>query len=255
MKHLFIVFNENGGRRAFHRYISWCKNSSCLRSGNHLKQSQEFYGADGPDQHCLEDKGLFTFYPEIFSNEERYNWPAIKPKWEQNWDPTKDVMVANCAIHCMTFDMTERVFPDAYYILATRNPYAFAESKYRSCRGRFSYAQIARHWRNETYLKRQFMKKKLGSNKVLNLTYEILCEQTDLVKKIIKEWIPELSDISFGGATHNTRHLVENSVEKLRNMNEENISRLSKKNIEELNSILKNHENLMNAHGYEIIQR
>jgi len=141
----------------------------------------------------------------------------------------------------------EESFPNSYFIISVRNPYAFCEGlSRRHLRNRGSYYNIAKFWimccryqiRNIEELRNNIF-----------LSYEDLTSNPEHTSKRIIEFVPDLDRISV-----EEQFAVFEKSMKIANLNKQQISRLSDGDIYAINQVLKEHPDIMSFFNYMYLE-
>jgi len=141
-----------------------------------------------------------------------------------------------------------KVFDNIIFLAMVRNPYAQVEGIIRRNQATVEYAA-------EFSLKclRYQRRNKENEDDILFISYEDLCDNTEMTMAKIKKHIPELGfinfDLEFSAHNFKTSKRI-----KIQNFNNEKISKISSEQLKVINSYFKKEEELLNYFGYSIIE-
>ncbi|MDQ2824852.1 MAG: sulfotransferase [Verrucomicrobiota bacterium] len=191
----------------------------------------------------------------IFEDESRYDWPKIKRRWREKWALNPKFQTANPRVfleksppNVYRAQMLQKYFPNSFFILMQRNPYAVSEGIRR--RAGLSIERCIQHWI-------RCAKKQLENvqtlRRIIQLSYEQLSEQPELSQQRIIELIPELDDLDI------RKDVVAQTLEgQLRqpiiNYNAKQIALLSPDDLAAINHYLDEVPKVMAHFGYEYVQ-
>jgi len=199
----------------------------------------------------LEGQRLEKVKPVLFTRD-RWDpgkvipWREVKMCFEENWDLTKPVLLEKSPPHLFRAFDIEKAFPNCYFIIMYRNPYACIEALKRRSPNIRDYKQAAKKWVDVMMYQ---MKNIEGLQNKIYFSYEDFTGNTREVLRKIVEHIPELKDIKI-----NAKLKVRYRNKQITNFNNSQIRRLRNKDIEEINTVLCAHKDLMMFFDYEYIK-
>lgn len=176
-------------------------------------------------------------------------WEIVKEKWSKDWDYDKLVLLEKSPPHLVRAKQLEMHFPQSYFIIMIRNPYAFCESVKRrwgnkpSFFRRFSYFNIAKFWVICAHYQ-VFNIKHLQN--AMYFSYEELTHHPRQICQRILDFVPEL-----GALDPERKFIVSEKHMKIKDLNETQIRRLSDNDTFEINEILKEYPALLNFFNYQ----
>jgi len=256
-KYVFIVCPNQAGSTVIYRYLGRCEKAVKLGS-----EGQLLYGDAGPINMLGEvSEEYFSFYPEVFSNDAKYDWNRIKRAWENNWrqearnQKKKDpcVFIEKSPPNVFRAHLLQRHFENSYFIFSIRNPYAMCEGMKRHIG--YPVEKGAEHWarcaRMQVLNIYEFANQK--RNVMLFYKYEDLCSNPERVKEDIVSLIPELSDLNLGKniAVHSINDMAGMREKKLSNLNEKQFKNLSQEDADKITAVLKNYKDEMEIFNYD----
>ena len=238
-KYLFILSPPFCGSTLLSQIISLSKsvstnNTTGTREGQRLPKVYEL---------------LYKSNSELkWDPEYKPDWQKVKNEWNKYWDITKPVLLEKSPPTISRAYQLEEYFSPSYYIIFYRNPYAHSESLIRN--NDFSSLEAAE--KVITFLK--FQKKNIEDlSNSIQISYEELTENTSETIEKIKEFLPQLSDITIEGRTFSAHNYLKKNM-KITNLNNLKISKLGEEKVEELNMVFTKHAELLSFFGYEIFQ-
>ncbi len=264
-KYLFITFPNNSGSSMILNYLSKCQNAITMDTYN--KEGQFYFIYKSPEEHEKDPKLALLDTPigitkhsldcyywteklEDFQNELKYNWPAIIDRWNECWHSNMNytesgnVLLEKSPTNLARTQFLQKYFPNAIFALGLRDPYATVEGMQRKYK-EGSIERATNHWIKTAYLQRENLEKLKDS---VWFTYEQICDEPDFVKDLIIKNLPELYDLDFSEGTS----IHGNTKQRLFNRNEIQIGNLSGEEIDEITSILKNHQDVVDQFGYPL---
>jgi len=184
-KYLFITVANNSGSKLILQLVAECKNAIALPRQMHgatpaHPREGERYTKMPPCNSRIWTQGK----PENFVDESRYDFEQIKSDWHKLWAQDKHFNTANPKIflektpsNVLKAQMYEKHFPNAYFMIMVRNPYAFVEGILRR-NDRLIEAGI-KHWIATS-------RKQIENTETLRhsvwFTYEDLCDKPKMVE-------------------------------------------------------------------------
>lgn len=269
-KHLFIVCMNNGGSTLLHHYLSECNSVVALPRKSDQKQltrddaitgagpatsSEGHNHAKGAMPHPRRQGvlGIWTEKPDLISNDKNYDWEMVKKRWFEAWEVSAGKPLENMVLleksppNVIRAGLLQRHFPNSYFILMVRDPYALSEGLRR--RLGYKIERCAAHWGES-------MRFQINNLKILNnvvwMKYADLCDNQKLVKEKIKKLLPELEDLSFGGKLSGHHSMYGKKAMTIRNLNSNQIKNLSRNDIIRINGVLHKYEKELIFFGYKM---
>lgn len=265
-KNIFISTMTNSGSTLLQNFISTSEN--VIKHNN--KNDEGICQLDDIKKYpksLLKDGNI----PRIFTNQcnkirnvNNFDWDYIKKNWNDQWLKTiSDNLINKYDLlyllektpqNVIISDFIEKAFDYPYFVIMVRSPYETCEGIVRSvlkrhkCKLYINYKIAIIHWCECMDFQINNIKR-LKNN--IWFKYEDFCDNTENIKQRLEEFLPE-TEFKLN-ITYKSQKDNKTIVDYMKNMNEEQLSRLSKENINEINSILKNHKNIMDYFGYNYI--
>jgi len=258
-KYLFIICMNNSGSTLLERVLSECQNAV------------GFPAPGGPDQqvngqgfvpHFMPMPGkmkpkcrrIWSEQSGVLANELYYQWPKVKHRWHEEWEKNPKFETANPRVflekslpNIFRASMLQRHFPESYFILMQRNPYAVSEGIRR--RGKIALDRCIRHW---IRCGRQQIQNEQTLSRAISLNYEELSENPEACRQRIVAFMPELHDLDIEKDVE--VHSVEGRVRQpIVNYNDKQIALLSQDDLVTINTELKHAPEVMVHFGYDYI--
>jgi hypothetical protein len=190
-------------------------------------------------------------------NEDHYDFEQIKSTWHGLWKQHEHFKTANPRVfleksppNVLRAQMYEKNFPNSYFMIMVRNPYAVVEGILRRCKKRRPVEESIKHWVETS--RKQIENIEVLKNNVW-FTYEDLCDRPKEVAPKIKKFMPELSDINLRKKLRTYSQLRGWFFSTPVNLNKPQINRLLTSDIKIINANLKQNEDLLEFFGYELI--
>jgi Sulfotransferase family len=259
-KFLFIICMNNSGSTLLERLLSECRNVvGFLPPGgpNEQVNGQGFV----PDLMPIPGKikpqcrRIWSEQAAVFLDESNYHWRKIKKRWREQWMRNEKFETARPRIFLQKSPpdifraaMLQKHFPNSFFILMQRNPYAVAEGIRR--RAKVSIDRCIAHWircaqqqiRNEQLLEQS-----------IKLNYEELSEKPDWSKQQLLALVPELDDVDLGKEV--SAQTIEGQIRQpIINYNAKQIAQLSGGDLAIINDHLHEVPEVMKHFGYEFIR-
>lgn len=249
-KFLFIISTNNSGSTPLVRFLESCRNVISL-----FGEGQYFVEEFMPLPVNNDVGRIWTEKPEIFEDESNYNWKMIKNTWFEKWkkDPKFNNIIYNriflekSAPNVLRAKLLEKEFENSYFIIMVRNPYAVTEGIKRQ--KAYTTERCIEHWIKSTEKQIENIN---GLSKCTWFTYENLCENPRQIESQIKNFLPELADISFKHEI-TVNSMGVNVTTGLKNYDQPQINNLLPGDIELINSYLSKKTELLNYFGYKLI--
>ncbi|MEH6535207.1 MAG: sulfotransferase [Psychroserpens sp.] len=177
-----------------------------------------------------------------------YDWRFVNKEWLKYWDLKAAILLEKSPPNIVRAKSIEKYFQPAFFLIFYRNPYAHCESLIRrNNKDPAKAAEFAIQCLN--YQKINILE--LKSQK-LQVSYELLTEQTESTVKMMTDLLPELSDMNYEKEfTAKNSHSKEM---KISNLNQEKIDNLTLKEREAINSVFIKNIDTLNFFGYQLIQ-
>ncbi len=186
---------------------------------------------------------LFT--KDRWNPEKVVPWDIVKEKWLEKWDLNKPILLEKSPPHLIRAKQLETNFPDSYFLIMVRNPYAFCVSVKQRWGKRFTYNNLAKYW--SICAGYQIENTKNLKHK-LWFTYEYLTDEPDIVCHKIMDFIPQV-----GILNPKKKFDVSGKSMDIINLNHERISHLTNGDIFEINHVLKKCPSFMAFFNYHYI--
>ncbi len=173
-------------------------------------------------------------------------WHKVKEKWHEHWDLDQPVLVEKSPPHLVRAHQLEKQFPESYFIIMIRNPYAFCEGVKRRWLNKVSYFNLAKFW--VTCAKYQ-----IDNNRHLQhcitFTYEDLTDNPEQVCQRIIDFVPDLEKL------HPKREFdVFEREMSITNLNDRQIARLSDNDIFAINEVCKRYPSFFSYFNYRYLE-
>jgi hypothetical protein len=183
----------------------------------------------GEGQWLLDKHGLSSYLLDRWNPNHELDMNKVKEIYDNYWDHDKLVYVEKSPpliCRAKMFENYFKQFGEVYFIVSIRSPYS------------------TDHYSSEEWIKfAEYQKNNIQTlENCIVTSYEELCLSTDWVIEKIKNAIPELSDIKIQQSEYI-------KTDRGKPINTNNINRVINKDYE----CLKNHKELMNFFGYELL--
>lgn len=257
-KYLFVVCMNSSGSTLLHYYLEKCKLVASLpRIDSDIATSSEGQGhvkkfLPLPNQYdCV---GVFTEKSHIFVDSSKYDWGEIKKIWHKKWaEPTGTpltgkVLLEKSPPNVVRAELLQKHFPNSYFIVMVRNPYAFSEGLRR--RHGHKIEPCATHWGES--MKFQIRNLEILNN-VICIKYEDLCDNQEVVKTRLKTFLPELKDLSLDGDFSGHHSLYGRKEMPIKNLNSDQIKNLGTNDISRINVILSKYQEELDYFDYKMM--
>ena len=154
----------------------------------------------------------------------QFDWELISRTWHQYWDRGKPILIEKSPPHLCRVDALSRHFQPAKFILLMRDPLAICEALHR--RNNMDWEIAANRWLEWLDLHLNTRAKQVDSHV---LYYEDMVSDSQAAFDSLKNWMPELHDVSVDSAIE--AHSIEGVKRRpLRNLNPQKIQQISKRN-------------------------
>lgn len=174
-------------------------------------------------------------------------WEKIKKIWRKYWNLSKPILLEKSTTNIMRLEKIKHYFKPTSFICMVRNPYAQCESIIRRNNKTIRYAA------EFTLECLRYQKKNIEkSNTILFITYEELCDNTDIVANKIISFLPEIKNIKINNTFRSHNFKLKRKM-KIENLNTEKIKKLSKNQIDEINNYFSKEQDLLDFFNYSII--
>jgi len=269
MSYLFLAVPPYSGSTVLHNYIAKCANVTPLTDeirsknstneagiieGNAATNARKLYGDRGVDGVRIAPGARMP----IIQNQTNYDWDGIKTFLDANWqqnttNPNASIRLQKTPNDTYRVQMMQPHF-DANWIIMVREPYAWVQSTIEKFLAKGinpsgSAQEIVDHMVN-TYVIQKENQAFLG-DKAYTMTFEDFVTNEDKHTQALKDWMPELSDLTFKGDCKVKRERVQG----LTNNNAERVAllRTVPGAINKFNELFKPHEAVLNSWGYELL--
>ena len=172
-------------------------------------------------------------------------WDIVKEKWFEKWDAHKPILLEKSPPHLIRAKQLETYFPQSYFVIMMRNPYAFCEGVKRRWGKKYVYLNIAKLWAICAGYQIDNIK---NLKNAIWLTYEDLTTNPELICKKIIDFMPEMKELNTGKKFD----IFEKSL-NIMNLNQIQISSLSNDDIFEINLVLKKYRDYLAFFNYQYI--
>jgi hypothetical protein len=260
-KYLFIICMNNSGSTLLERVLRDCRNVVGFPTPggpDDQVNGQRFVTDLMPTPGKLEVRcrRIWSEQSHILADESRYDWPAIKRRWQREWKRNPKFVTADPRIflekspaNVLRATMLQTHFPGSAFILMQRNPYAVAEGIRR--RTNLPLDRCIKHW---IRCAEQQIRNERALQPVIRLNYEDLSGRPEFCREQIVKLIPELGDIDL------QKEVAVQSIEgKVRrpiiNYNEQQIARLTGDDLIAINRELEGVPEVMEHFGYSYVGR
>lgn len=257
-KYLFIICMNNSGSTLLERVIRSCRNIVTLPAGPDQQVNGQGFVLNfmpTPGQMQPPCTRIFSEKAAVLENETLYQWHKIIQVWRLEWakNPKFDtaiprVFLEKSPANVYRAAMLQKYFPNSFFLLAMRNPYAVAEGVRR--RMGYSIQRCIQHW---IHCARKQMENERTLGNWRRVSYEQLSEDRDFCRRQILELIPELDDLDMNQEV--VVHSVEGNIRRgLVNYNADQIGKLSADDFRTINSYLDQAPDTMGHFGYQRIE-
>jgi hypothetical protein len=229
-KHLFILCPPASGSTLLWKLITTSPQVSAFRlEGQALAKSQ-----------------LFT--RDRWNAQKPIDWEKVKETWRAAWDLSKPVLLEKSPPHLVRAGQLAAHFPNSYFIVMVRDPYAFCEGVKRRWGSRksflsgFTYFNLARFW---AICARYQIANQKNLENTLFLSYEELTGRPAETARRLLAFVPELKNLDWG-----QEFSVFEKSRAITNLNDQQIARLRDGQLFEINQALKRCPGLLAHFGY-----
>lgn len=176
------------------------------------------------------------------------DWKKVKEVFYSYWSPFKRIRFEKSPPHIVRASQIAQEFPNCYYLITIRNPYAQIEGSLR--RGwATSPTSGAERWV-------KIAKAQLSNLEVLERTlffsYEQLTDNTAETIQKLMAFLPEIESLS-PKREYTAHNITGQPIMGLKNLNKNKIKLLKKPVIDKINKVLFRHKKILDAFGYELI--
>ena len=177
-----------------------------------------------------------------------FDWEYIMKEWNKYWDLSKTILLEKSPPNIIRATSINKTFPNSYFVIFFRNPYAHCESLIR--RNASNPAKAA----GFTIKCLKFQKQNLlASLNSMKLSYEELTNSPDCFKKRIIEFLPELKNLDV--KKEFKAHNFKNKNLPIIDLNTEKINKLSQFEIDKINEVFRDNIDLLEYFNYELINK
>lgn len=267
-KYLFLAIPPYSGSTVMHNYLASCSDVAKLV----IKDSLDPYFVEG---NAVAAKSYFVGggrlratmpgsiigpgnHQNIYSNEVYYNFNTIKTIWDKNWKenfPDKTIKLQKTPDDVYRVELMRRYFRKSKWIISVREPYSWAMSTiaklaYVGINPVDNFDKLCTHITNTYHIQKQnveFLKED-----AYTATHEQLVANPELHAEGIRNFIPELTDFTFNKEVWVKKKLYTG----LESNNEQRIQELRNLSgaMNRLTNYLKDHREILNYWGYDIIE-
>ena len=177
-----------------------------------------------------------------------FDWSYIKKEWMKYWNLNYPILLEKSPPSIVRAKSIEKTFKPSFFLIFYRNPYAHCESIMR--RNNTTPADAAKFAIKCLNFQKQNLFE-LG-NKV-QLSYEILTEETTSAINLMTKMLPELNDINANKEFSAHSYLMKKM--KIENLNNDKISKLSGDHLNEINAVFKNNKSTLDFFNYELVEK
>lgn len=267
MSYLFLAVPPYSGSTVLHNYLAKCANVAPLTNeirranstavtgfveGNAATKARTLYGDTGVVRMRIAPGAAMP----VIQDPTNYDWNGIKTAFDANWElnkPNAPIRLQKTPNDTYRIQMMQPYF-DAKWIIMVREPYAWVQATIemylkRKINPSDSAQEIASHIVN-TYVIQKENQAFLG-DKAYTMTFEDFIANEDKHTQALKDWMPELSDLTFKGECK----VKQKMVQGLTNDNADRVAllRTVPGAINKFNELFKPHEAVLNSWGYEIL--
>lgn len=257
--YLFILTSNQSGSTLLQNLFAECENVV------HLEKKEQWGSYSITEGHhhvqkylpnlAKQGQGLvWTERIDEISNPDCYDWEKVKAGWyeiwrkQANYHQDNKILMQRSPHDVGRMKLIEENFPNAWFVIQVRNPYAVAEGVRR--RMTSSMCDIRRAGHHAIKVLELQKNNIMHGNRVLAWRYEDLLAKQYVLEDMINHSIPYIQDFSF------SREAPADSVDgyvkrRVTNLNDKQINSLKKQDIKILNSIFDKHSNVMNFFNYE----
>ncbi|MFK7983617.1 MAG: sulfotransferase [Saprospiraceae bacterium] len=176
-----------------------------------------------------------------------FDWEYLKEEWREYWDTNKAVLLEKSPPNIIRAASIKKAFPNSFFIILYRNPYAHCEGFIRRYGNPKSAAEFA--IKCLAYQR----KNQLLSLNSISISYEDLTSKPEKIKDQIISFIPEIkdikSDIKFSAQNFKNKKMA------IKNLNKEKINKLSQAQLNEINEVFYKNKELLQFFDYELIRK
>jgi hypothetical protein len=259
-KYLFIICMNNSGSTLLERVMSECRNAVGFPAPAGPDQQVNGQGfvpdlMPIPGKMTPKCRRIWSEQAATLESESLYQWSKIKRRWKEHWARNPKFETASPRVfleksppNIFRAAMLQKNFPNSFFILMQRNPYAVAEGIRR--RASLSIERCIRHW---IRCAQQQMRNEQMLGKAIKLNYEDLSEQPDSSRQAVITFIPEFYDLDIRKdvAVHSLDGHIRQPIV---NYNQKQIALLSAEDLAIINRQLEKVPEIMAHFGYEYIR-
>lgn len=176
----------------------------------------------------------------------RVPWNRVRKVWEQHWDDDKAIKLEKSPPNLLRAEALQEVFRPSYFLVMMGDPYAFSEGCSRRD-NRYDLTDCALLWLKCT--RQQFSNLESLDNTHF-LTYEALTSDTDTELKRIRNFMPELADVTL--QPPEVQSVLGRNQRRVWNINRLKAARLSAEDVETINDTLRRAESVLTRSGYPL---
>jgi hypothetical protein len=207
-----------------------------------LQTSPQVSALPGEGQSLVKD---ILFTTKRWDPDLKIPWKQVKKSWQASWDLSKPVLLEKSPPHLVRARQLEENFPNSYFVVMMRNPYAFCEGIKRRWKKELSISAIARFW--AAWATYQIDNCRI-LQKALFLTYEKFTDGSEQACRQLIEFMPDLQEL------HPERNFnVFEKTQKIENLNLKQIRRLTPADMLKINGVLRTKPELMHYFHYAFL--
>lgn len=241
---------NNSGSTLLHRYLKECGNAVSLR----LEGQWLVPGAAMPLPWEHGITRLWTEQPDLFEGERHYDWDVIREIWSDAWRShpnygaaTPPVYLEKSPPNVLRAQLLQREFKPAHFLVMVRDPYAATEGVARTAE--CSVARAVEHWVAAT---RKQVENIESLHSVLWFRYEDLCRDPPAIAQRIREYLPQLSDLSFSVAIDPPPSVDPTVGSRVRDLNDRQVQNLTPRDMDTITTRLAREKPLLDYFGYSL---
>lgn len=201
-----------------------------------------------------EGQSLPTVKKMMFEHDRRwdttldFDWQFIKKEWSKYWDRSKAILLEKSPPNIIRATSIHEAFPNSYFIIFYRNPYAHCESLMR--RNNVTPGSAAEFAVQCLEYQRNNMLSKLNS---ISVSYEHLTTMPEKFRAQLLEFIPAIETIKFDHEF--SAHNFKGKKMGIINLNREKINKLSQVQLDKINEVFLKHQEVLDFFAYKIIKK
>jgi hypothetical protein len=159
-------------------------------------------------------------------------WEQVRARWLETWDTSRAILLEKSPPNLVRAEAIERYFDPAWFVLLSRDPYAFSEGYMR--RKRCSARVAAEFW---LFCARWTLYNLDRLSRTLLITYEELVTEPATAAARLSDFVPELGVLSTDDS-YRAHSIHGRGARQLTDLNEIKIRQLSGRDIREISAVL-----------------